>query len=101
MMLSRLMPECDQSDTRWFAAGKSITGANLPAAQSAIVPVVLGDPTTALEASTLLERQGFLVTAIRPPTVPAGTARLRITFTAAHKEADVARLADAVRPFVR
>ncbi len=75
--------------------------ANLPAAQSAIVPVVLGDPTTALEASTSLERQGFLVIAIRPPTVPAGTARLRITFTAAHQEADVARLADAVRPFVR
>jgi 8-amino-7-oxononanoate synthase len=74
---------------------------NLPTAQSAIVPVVLGDPTAALEASTSLERLGFLVTAIRPPTVPTGTARLRITFTAAHQEADVARLADAVRPFVR
>ena len=54
-----------------------------------------------IDASASLERQGFLVTAIRPPTVPAGTARLRITFTAAHREADVARLADAVRPFVR
>ncbi len=75
--------------------------ANLPAAQSAIVPVVLGDPAAALEASASLERQGFLVTAIRPPTVPAGTARLRITFTAAHREADIARLAEAVRPFVR
>lgn len=75
--------------------------ANLPAAQSAIVPVVLGDPQAALEASAALERQGFLVTAIRPPTVPAGTARLRITFSAAHNEADVARLAGAVRPYVR
>lgn len=75
--------------------------ANLPAPQSAIVPVILGDPEAALEASATLERQGFLVTAIRPPTVPTGTARLRITFTAAHSEADVARLADAVRPFVR
>ncbi len=77
------------------------TRANLPAAQSAIVPVVLGTPEAALEASTALERQGFLVTAIRPPTVPANTARLRITFSAVHREEDVRRLADAVRPFVR
>jgi 8-amino-7-oxononanoate synthase len=75
--------------------------ANLPAAQSAIVPVIIGDPETALEASAALERQGFLVTAIRPPTVPAGTSRLRITFSASHSEQDVQRLADAVRPFVR
>jgi 8-amino-7-oxononanoate synthase len=75
--------------------------ANLPAAQSAIVPVVLGEPEAALEASAALERQGLLVTAIRPPTVPANTARLRITFSAAHREEEVLRLADAVRPFVR
>ena len=75
--------------------------ANLPAPQSAIVPVILGDPNVALEASAALEKQGFLVTAIRPPTVPAGTSRLRITFSAAHREADVIRLADAARPLVR
>lgn len=74
---------------------------NLPAPQSAIVPLILGPSTAALEASAALEVQGFLVTAIRPPTVPHGTARLRITFTAAHREADVARLVEAVRPFVR
>jgi 8-amino-7-oxononanoate synthase len=50
--------------------------------------------------SQLLERDGFLVTAIRPPTVPDGTARLRVTFTAAHSDDDVARLADAVRAHV-
>lgn len=65
-------------------------------AQSAIVPVILGDAERALAASRSLEADGFLVIAIRPPTVPAGTARLRITFTAEHNETDVARLAEAV-----
>jgi 8-amino-7-oxononanoate synthase len=67
--------------------------------ESCIVPLVLGEASLALEASRDLERQGFLVTAIRPPTVPAGTARLRLTFTAGHREADVLRLAEAVRPW--
>ena len=70
---------------------------NLPLAQSPIVPVVLGDEMRALEAQQILEREGFLVTAIRPPTVPAGTARLRIAFTAAHPEGEVARLASVIR----
>jgi 8-amino-7-oxononanoate synthase len=71
----------------------------LPEPQSCIVPLVLGDADAALAASRDLEAQGFLVTAIRPPTVPAGTARLRITFTAAHREAEVRRLAEALRPW--
>jgi 8-amino-7-oxononanoate synthase len=45
----------------------------------------------------LLEQAGFLVAAIRPPTVPEGTARLRFTFTAQHGIADIQRLADLVR----
>jgi 8-amino-7-oxononanoate synthase len=71
--------------------------AGLPEAQSAIVPVIVGTEERALQASELLENEGFLVVAIRPPTVPQGTARLRLTFTAAHAEADIARLADVVR----
>ncbi len=71
--------------------------AGLPEAQSAIVPVVIGAAMAAVEASQILEREGFLAVAIRPPTVPEGTARLRLTFTASHTEADVARLADVVR----
>ena len=70
--------------------------ARLPDAQSAIVPVVIGDAAAALEASHALEAAGCLVVAIRPPTVPEGTARLRITFTAGHPDAEVARLADFV-----
>ena len=70
---------------------------NLPDAESAIVPLVLGAPEAALAASAALERAGFLVTAIRPPTVPDGTARLRFAFCALHKDADIDRLAATVR----
>lgn len=70
---------------------------DLPEAESPIVPIVIGDEKATLDASALLEAEGFLVTAIRPPTVPAGTARLRFTFTAAHRDEDIARLAALVR----
>ncbi len=70
---------------------------NLPEAQSAIVPVIIGDAAAALAASELLRESGFLVVAIRPPTVPAGTARLRFAFTAQHEDDDIARLAGIVR----
>ena len=69
----------------------------LPEAQSAIVPVVLGAAEVALEVSARLETAGFLVVAIRPPTVPPGTARLRLAFCAGHDEADIARLVEALR----
>jgi 8-amino-7-oxononanoate synthase len=72
----------------------------LPCAQSPIVAVLIGQAEAALAASRSLEAEGFLAVAIRPPTVPAGTARLRLTFTARHQDADVERLADAIRPFV-
>ncbi|HYG28545.1 MAG TPA: aminotransferase class I/II-fold pyridoxal phosphate-dependent enzyme, partial [Caulobacteraceae bacterium] len=68
----------------------------LPQAQSAIVPIVLGDSQAALDASAALERDGYLVAAIRPPTVPDGSARLRVTFSAWHKDEDVDRLADLI-----
>jgi 8-amino-7-oxononanoate synthase len=70
---------------------------NLPEAQSAIVPVIVGDTAAALAASDRLCDDGFLVVAIRPPTVPAGTARLRFAFTAQHDDSDIARLAALVR----
>ena len=73
---------------------------NLPEPQSCIVPIILGEELRTLAASAQLERSGFLVTAIRPPTVPAGTARLRFTFTAGHEDADIERLVEAVRPLL-
>jgi 8-amino-7-oxononanoate synthase len=71
--------------------------AGLPQAQSAIVPVVIGQAEAALAASRMLEVEGYLAVAIRPPTVPEGTARLRLSFSAAHPDAEIARLADIVR----
>lgn len=72
----------------------------LPDATSPIVPILLGEADTALAAATDLEAKGLLAVAIRPPTVPAGTARLRIAFSAGHAEADVDRLAAAIRPWL-
>ncbi len=66
----------------------------LPSA-TAIQPVVVGANQAALDAAAALHTQGIWVPAIRPPTVPAHTARLRVTLTAAHTAADVARLAAA------
>lgn len=69
----------------------------LPPAESPIVPILLGTAEAALAAQAMLEEAGFLVAAIRPPTVPEGTARLRFAFTAAHDDADIDRLAELVR----
>ncbi len=81
-----------------LAKAKAFTAtAGLPQAQSAIVPIVIGEAAAALMVSEALEREGFLVVAIRPPTVPQGTARLRLAFNAEHPDAEVARLAAIVR----
>ncbi|MEJ0092125.1 MAG: 8-amino-7-oxononanoate synthase [Methylocella sp.] len=69
----------------------------LPEAQSPIVPLIIGEPEATLAASRQLADAGFLVTAIRPPTVPTGTARLRFAFTAMHKDEDIALLAEVLR----
>jgi 8-amino-7-oxononanoate synthase len=68
----------------------------LPEPASAIVPLIVGESERALALSSALERAGFLVIAIRRPTVPAGSARLRFTFSAAHTDARVDALIDAV-----
>jgi 8-amino-7-oxononanoate synthase len=69
----------------------------LPEAESPIVPILIGTEADALAASEMLAKEGFLAAAIRPPTVPAGTARLRLTFTAQHPDDEIARLAGLVR----
>jgi 8-amino-7-oxononanoate synthase len=79
-----------------FATGLRALG--LPAeAATPIFPVVLGAPEAALSAAAQLRKRGLLVKAIRPPTVPAGSSRLRIVVTAAHTDAHLDHLLSALR----
>ena len=68
-----------------------------PGHPSPIIPIIVGDEDQALAASEALARQGILVPAIRPPTVPVGTSRLRVTVSAAHTGDDIDRLIEALR----
>jgi 8-amino-7-oxononanoate synthase len=72
--------------------------AGLPLADSTtpIQPVLLGDADVAVDASRRLLERGFFVAAIRPPTVPAGSSRLRVALSAAHRDADVEGLVAAL-----
>lgn len=72
-----------------FRAGLAELGWPLAADRSAIVPLVLGPDAAAMAASAALLRQGVAAVAIRPPTVPAGTARLRFSLSAAHRPPDL------------
>jgi 8-amino-7-oxononanoate synthase len=86
---------------RPLARARELTAAlGLPPAASAIVSLVLGSAARALAASAALRDAGFLVAAIRPPTVQPGSSRLRVTFSAAHTSEQVAALAAAVRPLL-
>ena len=69
---------------------------NLPEATSAVVPIMIGEADRALAVAQALELAGFLAVAIRPPTVPAGTARLRLAFTAGHTARDIDGLVSAI-----
>ena len=69
----------------------------LPEAFSPIVPVIYGDEKLAINAAKMLENEGFLVSAIRPPTVPENTARLRFAFSSAHKKEDILRVANLIK----
>lgn len=75
-----------------FRAGAQALGLPLADSLTPIQPILAGDAATALAWSQALEAEGILVTAIRPPTVPVGSARLRVTFSAGHTDEDVDRL---------
>jgi 8-amino-7-oxononanoate synthase len=68
---------------------------------TAIQPLLIGDNQAALDISAALRELGIWVAAIRPPTVPQGTARLRITLSAAHSSEDVTRLTEALHELAR
>jgi len=77
--------------------GMAAIGLPLMPSTTAIQPLLLGEPARALRWSEALLQAGVLVTAIRPPTVPRGSARLRITLSAAHQEDDVDRLLEVLQ----
>ncbi len=79
-----------------FRRGAASLEARLTDSASAIQPLMVGDNARALNMADALRRQGCWVTAIRPPTVPEGTARLRLTLTAAHETEDIARLLEVL-----
>jgi 8-amino-7-oxononanoate synthase len=79
-----------------FRQGARQLGLPLTESPTPIQPLLAGSAARALAWSQTLESAGILVSAIRPPTVPEGTARLRITFSAAHVEEDIDRLLDAL-----
>ena len=79
-----------------FRAGAAAIGLALMDSPTPIQPILVGDSARALRLAGLLRARGVLVGAIRPPTVPAGAARLRVTLSAAHDEAQVDRLLEAL-----
>ena len=79
-----------------FRHGASELGLALTASRSPIQPLVLGDERSALAASDALLDRGIWVPAIRPPTVPRGSSRLRITFSAAHEPRDIEHVLEAL-----
>jgi len=81
-----------------FRAGAQALGLQLVDSPTPIQPLILGDAQTALDWSEALLAQDILVTAIRPPTVPQGAARLRVTLSALHQAEHVDRLLDALQP---
>ncbi len=79
-----------------FRAALAAAGLDTGASTTQIVPLILGAEERALDMARALEAEGFLAVAIRPPTVPAGTSRIRFTFSAGHTEEQVAALSEAV-----
>lgn len=79
-----------------FRAGMTNPDLLLAQSDSAIQPLIVGDNQKALQLAQTLRDRGCWVTAIRPPTVPVGTARLRLTLTQAHEAQDIDRLLEVL-----
>lgn len=84
-----------------FRAGAQAVGLTVLPSCTPIQAVVMGDAHAALRASEFLRRQGLLVLAVRPPTVPVGAARLRVALSAAHSADDVARLLASLETYTK
>jgi len=90
-----------QALIKLFREGANELGLELMSSNTAIQPILVGDAKEALHMSEQLKQLGIMVTAIRPPTVPKGTARLRVTLSAAHSEQQVLQLLDALKTITK
>ena len=79
-----------------FRARARVMHLPLMDSDTAIQPLLIGDPNHAMEISLALQEMGILLTAIRPPTVPTNSARLRISLTAAHSRRQLEQLLEAL-----
>jgi len=79
-----------------FRAALNAAGLDTSTSATQIVPLILGSEDRTMDFARALEAEGFLAVAIRPPTVPAGTSRIRFALSARHSEADIAALTEAV-----
>ncbi len=79
-----------------FKLGAGQLGLELMVSASPIQPIIIGDRQRAVDISNALLNAGFLVSAIRPPTVPEGSSRLRVTFSALHEEHQIDQLLDGL-----
>ncbi len=84
-----------------FRDGASQLGLPIRSSMTPIQPLIVGDSETALDISRTLHNQGILISAIRPPTVPEGSARLRITLSAGHTQSDIEQLLDALNKVMK
>jgi len=86
-----------QENARYLRTKLQVIGFNTMNSSTPIIPVLVKDPLAAVDMSKRLLQQGIFVQAIRPPTVPMGTARLRLTVTATHTKDDLDQLLNALR----
>ncbi|WP_299594621.1 8-amino-7-oxononanoate synthase [uncultured Microbulbifer sp.] len=101
LMQQEPLAETLQQRIAYFRRNAAAKGLPLESSTSAIQPLVLGCEKIVLNVAGQLQKSGYLVGAIRPPTVPAGTARLRITLSAAHSEAQIDGLLNALAAALR
>jgi len=85
-----------QRNIRQLRGGLRERGIEVPEGVTPIIPVLIGGAAAAVQASALLEQDGFWIPAIRPPTVPDGTARLRVSVTAEHTSEQIERVVEAL-----
>jgi len=90
-----------QQNIQHFRNEAAKANLNLMESETAIQPLVIGNAGKAYALSQALKQNGYLVSAIRPPTVPLGTARLRITLSAAHEQADIDQLVSSLAEGVK